>query len=608
MNWKPTWVLLAAAAVVLAFIVLLEHPLRQERLRQTSRAVLPGFNPLSVTNIEIHPWGQPVIVARRAGDDRWRMTQPISYPARGDYITAFLGMLSKLEWQDRITEAELKDRPDAQKEFGFTEPLFSLVLQGTTPTRRLEIGAISALGDQVYLYVAGTSSMDLATTDLLRLIPREKNQWRDLSLLDLTNISFQTLRVRAAGQELEFQRDPTNHLWFMDLPEKARADTARLDDLLGRLQQIQISAFVNDDAKADLEQYALQNSPQTPEFVLSFLQGTNLVAALQVGASPSNHLDLAYARRLDPSNIVAVARAPLRAWQDAYTNFIDQHLISVPPALVESIEARGDNSFTVQKQSNGQWQVLAGTNFPADALLMEFWLAGLTNIPTEIEKTVVTDFSIYGLTRPALRYTLKFAAEGGSPPPVQIDFGAVTNDRVFERRADELFVNTISANDFDRLPRLSWQLRDRSIWSFDSSNVISITVHQLGATRKYLRDPEGEWTFAPGYHSPPYINSPSMEEGTHRIGQLRAIYWDAVGNDHLERFGFAQIDHSLEFAVKRPDRVETLRLEFGVRSPYQHPYASVVRDGQRLVFEFPVDLYENFVVPDFSLPAALRLH
>jgi hypothetical protein len=49
-------------------------------------------------------------------------------------------------------------------------------------------------------------------------------------------------------------------------------------------------------------------------------------------------------------------------------------------------------------------------------------------------------------------------------------------------------------------------------------------------------------------------------------------------------------------------------LEFGARSPYSHPYASVVRDGQRLIFEFPVDLFENFVEPDLSIATALRRH
>lgn len=600
MNWRPTWVLLAAAAVLLAFIVLIEHPMREQRLRQVSRLILPGLNPAAITNIEIHPRGQPVIVAQRGNGGRWRLVQPVSYPASGDFIDALLKELAQIEWQDRITEAELKDRPEAQKEFGFTEPLYALVLRGTGPARRLEIGDVTALGDQIYLYVEGNSSISLAGTDLLQALPRDKDQWRDRALLDLTNIPFQTLQVRSGGQDLEFERDPTNRLWFMNLPEKARADSVRIDRLLQALQQVQIAAFVTDDPKADLDPYGLQNSG----LVLTFLQGTNVSASLEVGASPSNYLELAYARRLVPSNIVAVPRQAFGGWQGAYTNFLDQHLVSMSPAWVESINVRSDNTFTVQKLTNGQWMVRAGPDFPADVQLMEFWLNGLTNIPTEIEKTVVADPSVYGLTRPALRYTLKFNRDAGGLAPVQIDFGASTNGRVFERRTDELFVNTISEADFDRLPRAPWQLRDRSIWSFDSSNVASITVRQRGATRKYLRDPDGAWTFAPGYHSPPYINSPSMEEGVHRMGQLHAIYWDAVGNNHLERFGFAQTDHSVEFTLKRGEQAETLAVDFGTRSPYQHPYASITRDGQRLVFEFPVDLYENFIVPDFSLSPA----
>ncbi len=610
MNWKPTWGLLAAAAVVFLFIVLVEHPLRQERLRQASRAVLPGFNGDTITNIEIHPWGKPAIAARRVGGANrlWRLTQPISYPAQSDSVEALLEVLGKLEWQDRITEAELKDRPDAQEQFGFTQPQFSLALQGTGPTRRLEIGDLSPLGDQVFLYVVGNSTICLAGTDLLRVIPRDKIDWRDVALLDLTNTPFQKLRVHSAGGEVDLERDPTNHLWFMKVPLQARADSARINGLLRQLQQVEVRAFVSEDAQADMEPYGLQTSAQTPDLAFTFLQGTNVVAGLQVGASPSNHLELAYARRLDPANIVAVDREPFRAWQGAYTNFLDQHLISVPPSWVESIDVRGEDAFTVQKQSNGQWQVQAGTSFIADALLMEDWLGGLTNIPTEIEKTVVADFSPYGLTRPALHYTVKFGPAAGGLPAAQIDFSTVHNDKVSERRADESSVNTISGGDFDRLPRVSWQLRDRSIWNFASSNVLSVTVHQLGGTRQYLRDPQGDWTFAPGYHAPPFINSPSLEEAVHRLGELRAVYWDGVGNDHLERFGFAEADHSLELAVKRPDRTETLRLEFGVRSPYSHPYASVVRDGQRVIFEFPVDLYENFVEHDLSLPAALRQH
>ena len=60
--------------------------------------------------------------------------------------------------------------------------------------------ATFALGDQVFLYVVGNSTICLAGTDLLRVIPRDKNDWRDVALLDLTNTPFQKLRVHSAGR------------------------------------------------------------------------------------------------------------------------------------------------------------------------------------------------------------------------------------------------------------------------------------------------------------------------------------------------------------------------------------------------------------------------
>jgi hypothetical protein len=368
--------------------------------------------------------------------------------------------------------------------------------------------------------------------------------------------------------------------------------------------------FVTDDPQADLESYGLQTSPQTPDLDLSFWGGSNLTAELQVGASPTNQPTLAFARRQDPSNVVVIEREELRPWQGAYTDFLDYHFISQPPDSIGAIMVQGDGNFTVQK-TNGQWQVRAGTTFPADAGLMQDWLAAFTNIQTQIEKTVATDLAPYGLTNPLLQYTLQ-ANEGGAGPSntvlAQIQFGANKSGKIFERRPDESFVNLVSPDDFDRLPRAAWQLRDRRIWSFDSSNVVSLTIHQQGATRKFLRDPEGEWTFAPGYHGPPWVNWPALEEGVHRLGQLSAVYWSGVGDAGGQDFGFAKMDFGLALEVKRGDQTEIDSIEFGGRSPYSYPYAAVVRNGQRLIFEFPVDLYENFVEHEMTIPAALRYH
>ena len=519
-----------------------------------------------------------------------------------------LAVLAKLEWVDRLDAKDLNDRPNAQGEFGFTNPSFTILLQGSGPDRRLEIGYLGVFGDRVSLQVVGNNAIYQAAPDILRWLPQDKNEWRDPTLLNLTNLSFQTLRVRAAGKEFDLERDRTNHLWFMrKLSLVARADTAKINDLLGRLQTLSVSNFVNDEPQADLDLYGLQNSDTNPALALTFLDHTNTVAALRVGRSTNNHPGLVFARRDETGSIVEVAPEPLEPWLAPYTNFLDQHFISLSPSLVESIAVQGDDNFVVQKQTNGEWLVKAGARqYPADATLMDDWLASLTNVTTEIAKTVVTDFSEYGLSHPVLQYAVRFGPAAGGQAEARLEFGTNQAGKVFERRLGEDGVNTVSAEDFASLPRVSWQLRDRQVWSFASSNVVSVTVHQLGGTLEYLRDPDGNWTYAPGSNSQIPINSPATEECVIRIGRLRAIFWDGLGEQNLERFGFAQTRHEVEFEVKYGATNETLRLEFGARSPFLHPYASVVRDGERLIFEFPADLYENLVEPNLTLYTARR--
>ncbi|HZM03983.1 MAG TPA: DUF4340 domain-containing protein, partial [Candidatus Saccharimonadales bacterium] len=535
----------------------------------------------------------------------WRIIRPITYPARSEGITALLNGLTALEWQARISESELKDQPDAQEKFGFTKPQFSVVLQGGGPARHLLIGQTSPLGDQVFLYVVGNYDIYLVSTNLLPLIPQDKNQWRDLSFLHLESLPYDSLQVRFAGKGFDLERDPTNQLWFMTKPLTARADTSRINQLLQQLQDLRVKQFITDEPQADLDSFGLSSSAQTPGLDLSFWRGTNRTADLRVGSSPTNQPGLAYARLLNPSNVVAIASTPLRPWQSAYTNFLDHHLLSRSLESIRAISVQGDGAFTVEKQTNGHWQVRGTVPFPTDEVLMRDWLASFTNIEAQIEKTVATDFADYGLAHPLLQYTV-IAAQ--NEVMAQIEFGTNSAGKIFERRTDESFVNAIPAGDFDRLPSAAWQLRDRHIWSFDSSNVVSLTIHQLGGTRKYLRDPEGDWTFAPGYHGPPFVNWPALEEGVHRLGELKAIYWSGLGETNLKQFGFSQVDFSLSLEIKKGSQFVTNSIEFGSRSPYLHPYASVVKEGQRLIFEFPADLYENFVEPDMTIPAALRYH
>ena len=607
MNWRSTWVLLTLAAALLAFILFVERPLEEERARQASRFILPGLNAAAVSEVDLTPWGQKKISAERsgAGGHDWRLTEPLSYPASAEPIEALLKALAGLQWQDRINAAELLHRPDAADKYGFSRPQYSIELQTADGERHLSVGATSALGDQLFMQVVGSYDIYLVSVELTNLIPRNKDFWRDRAVVDLKPLPFQSIQARSVGKSFDLARDPVTHLWAMKKPVEARAASSKIDQLLAHLSAVRAVWFAPDDGVNELDKYGLLGPAQAPQLELSLLRDTNVLFDLQVGSNAGP--GYAYARRADPSNVLAISTEALLPWEADSTNFLDRHMFSLPASQIEAIDVTGDDHFAVHLGQDAAWDV-ATTNqtFPADPVFMGEWLAGLTNVELAIEKMVVADLTPYGLAKPQLIYKALGAGGGSNQVLAQIEFGASAGDGTFERRQDESSVNVIAAADFDRLPRVSWQLRDRRIWNFAASNVVSVAIHYLGGDRKYLRDPLGQWTFAPGYHGPPFPNAPRLEEALYRLGRLRAVYWDGIGEDPSDRFGIRGADHRVTLEVKTNDQTETRQIEFGRRSPYRHPYAAVVKNGQRLIFEFPVDIYDELVVPELTLPAALR--
>jgi hypothetical protein len=361
---------------------------------------------------------------------------------------------------------------------------------------------------------------------------------------------------------------------------------------------------------------------------LTFLRDTNIVLELQVNEPPvarTNLLtnqpptlpaNLAFARRYQLPGIIEIEKAPLLPWEGDYTNFLDRHLIGVATGLIGSMEVsgRGIETFTVQKTDGGAWRVTsaAGETFLADTMLMTDWLAALTNIQIEIGRSVVEDKTPYGLDKPAnalLRFRLFYDQPGAqtNPPLADLLFGLGSNQpaRIFEMGNDRKYVNSIEPGPFSRLPNAFWQLRDRAIWRFDSNDVTAIEIHQLGGRLRLTRDEHSQWTLPPGVVV--NIVQPAIEETLYRLGQLRAIYWSGYGEEHLERFGFAETDYEISLELNKDGRMETNTIQFGKPSPtFLHPYASVMRDGRRLIFEFPVDLYSNLVSRYMVVPPAYR--
>jgi hypothetical protein len=614
MSFKATWVWILIAGVLFGVI----YFLRQQPQSQTGGPgkILPQLSPTAVIAVQVRPsgQGQPWIRAERR-QGVWHLVEPLDYPAQSSQIDKLVNYLATLVPATYITPSEIRGQSDADEAYGFTAPQASLIVTQDNFRAHMLIGSRTPPGNQVYLKEVSGQGIYVVDGELLKLIPQSASDWRDRTLFSLEDLAFDRVAVtnaakdpaRTGGATFVLQREEPNTLWRMVWPfvRGARADNARIDTALRALGKLQVKQFVSDDPRADLESFGLAQ----PELELSLSEGTNIVAQLQVGRSPTNDAKLVYARRPRQNAVVQIDKQALALWQRASINdFRDPHLLTLTEP-VDVIEARVAERFSLQYQTNG-WRILP-EDLPADPQLVAGFFTGLTNLTInwDFSRDVVNDAGLpeFGLLKPICEYLLKLSGTNASGGPtnlvvadIQFGFGTNQTDKVFARRADESSwsalgsgsVYAVATNDFARLPSLGWTLRDRKFWEFTEEDVARLTIHRQTNTWELVRNGPHQWSLAAGQGS---INDLAVEEAVMGLARASADSWVARGETNRLRYGFADKSFSLIFELKSGQKQV---IEFGGPASSGSPYAAIQIDGQLWICELPADLYR---LVDYSL-------
>ena len=582
MSSKSTWMWLAAAMVLFGFIFVFQRYFRHEETGP--RYLLPALDPKSVTTLQIRPAGQPEIRVGRTNGS-WQLFEPIAYPAQGTNIDNLLTALSRLTVAHSVSEQELRKDPDADENYGIEPPQLSLVLIGHDSTNRIYFGHHTAPGDQVFVRIIGLGGVSVVDADILNLFPGNIDAWRDPALVDFSRISFDQVSVTNALKNTWFQlqRDPTNRLWSMTAPMKARADSEIVAEALRHVENLRVRQFASDDPKADLDAFGLQ----PPQFTIAFANGTNGLVEVDFGKELTNAPGLLYARRRDQDTIVAVSTNTLGSWRSSYEIFRDRHLVTLTGPL-DKIEIQARDNFSVVWQTNS-WRVMP-QNFPADTALASGLARTFGDLQVaDFEKDSVTkpDLAHYGLATPVRKYILVWAnSPDANNAPVELDFGTNSDGKIFAQRIGEDAVYGITPGDFDKLPTASWEIRQRQIWDFDLDDISQITIQQDGHTRELMRHSTNGWALAAGTQG--IVNDSGVEDTARELGHLSAFTWVNHGSRKLPDYGFAPNGYQLSIGLKNGEK---FNVQFGGPTRFGTPYAVVNLDNEPWIFEFPPDLF-----------------
>ena len=600
---KDTFWLIGAAIFAVGYLFIFEFD--REETSEIIPALVESFDPAGVKGIEIIYNGTNITRATRLLG-RWMLEKPIYYPAMREGPQTLLNTLSKLKpssYRDILLEDE---------DFGFKPPQVVITLERAEDKKiELHLGDFTPLEDKIYARSPGKSGVFTVDSKILDVIPFTQNSWRDRSLfhLDKSRLEVNQIRVRSGPRNMILQQT-TNSNWHVSLPAPTkRGDNTRIKQMLVKLWNWNVVEFVTDDPKTDLQSFGLQS----PEAELILSRGTNRLAAIQFGHSPTNQPGLVFARCLTHTNVVKIPKTWLEELRSPVWSYCDHHLVDSFDPGVDSlarIEVQSGEPFTLQQSTNGLWNITRPALMPADGNLVFDLLRRLRSLKAiEMEREVVGDFAAFGLEKPSGQYTLR--QRGGTNAIIaQVSFGSPagdTSERVFARRHDEGAAYVVSALDRQNLPSYGYQLRDRRFWQFHTNDVTKITLNRGEESTELIRNTKGLWTGLKGLLPPE--KHENISTALSALGRLEVAAWTAQGADKLATYDILQRKKSIILELKRDGKTLIRKVQFGKQSQSLnfYAYATDPLEQEPVVFEFPLNTYNACEIILFPLLATKPL-
>lgn len=592
MNTRSTWRLFLAAVAVFLFIFFFESRQLDSEDRQKVRPkIFPNLDVAAVSSIEVR-YTNAVIRAEKT-NGVWRLLTP-PYPAQATPIETFLANLATLERKEIIPPSEINAREGGLKQFGLETPNATVVINQSTNRFQLYLGARTPLIEGLYAQIPGSTEVIVTDPSVARLLPQSATEWRSPMLISLAGREFDHIQIRAGARLLEFGRDPAQPLWRISKPTAARANAERINSLLQTLATARVTEFVSDSPNVDLERFGLQ----TPELEVAFLQGTNRVIGLDFGASPTNDPGQVYARRLTTTNIVLTSRAVTEPLLQGFKAFHDQRLLSTPADEISQIATKHPaGGFTLEKQTNGLWQITQPAPMATDQDLAKLFVTNLLRMEiVDFPKDVPdeADLKQFGLDAPRYSVSLFTARTNGlggltNALATQLNFGTnLFNGGVYARRSDEIPVYLALDGEMLMLPRHAWQLRYRRVFDFSPTNVTALVLSYQGQTNRIARDTSQAWNADPIVHA-------AVEEAVFRLGLLFANAWVDKGAQSMANRGFTPGSLTIAAEVTRDGVAAPVALMFGRRTARGNYFAATVLPGETepTIFEFSKTLYDD---------------
>ncbi len=585
-----------------AYIMIYEVPRDVREDEVQSVALLPDFEKDQVSALELQTTNETIRVEKQM-DGNWKLVSPDDYPAENRVLEVLFEACLNVHSHKLVSEREIETQPKGLANYGLENPRYVLTLESGGQKHVIRVGDSAPSTTFTYVQVGDEKQLHLASAGFVTYIPPSADLVRSRSLLLMGEDGFDQFEIKTASGGFTAVRGDDGDWRITEPPPVKRADSYKLNLLAEQLRGWEVRAFVRVDNAEAVEKLGLK----TPQATLTLSRDDEPLSKIEFGLEPEDQQGIVFARLGFQGNMVMVENRLLQALKLPFSEFRDRRLLNVDPSQVQRIEVDGSEGvFTLQKWPYDHWRFMNHTNLVADPAFTQMMVTNLVSL--EIlrngwESDVVTDYKPFGLAQPSQTiklFTTTNASNGGLTNVHLATLAIGTNDmagKTFVKTDQGTSVYGVSTTTIDRVPQKVTELRDRRIWSYFLTNVVSVRISEKGKALKLAPNKTGKWSVIEGNGG---INVGGFITTLFSVCQLEAEAWVSVPERQLPYLGITADAHSVEIEFNDNGNLVKRKLIIGKQAPNKNGFISTLVDGKPAVFELKQNVYE--LIRDF-MPA-----
>jgi hypothetical protein len=544
---SSTYIYLAVALGLLCF-VFIDKKIPGTKEREVADTKLFDVNPDDVTDLEITNLHGFFFFEKT--DGHWEIRKPVNTPADGGTVDGVINQIAFAQ-PERIIEVDGSSDKDTAslKEWGLIPPAERVVIHTRDKHYILLVGRKMAINDSVYARASERKSepVRIIPQGIKDILEKDLSDFRSRNVFDFNTEAVTQVATRVAdtpttpGQQCEI--DLKDGKWTLQLPLVARAATADVQALLGKILGEHAVDFVTDDA-SNLTTYGLT----APTATLSVTLKNAEPMVLQIGGPVPDKPDQVYAQRLKSSSVFTLSKSSLDDLMRALPNVRDRHVLPFDPNMATGISYTFGTKKAQVRADHALWNTVGSAEGSADVGKATDLLAKFSQLETTpVLKDSATDLKPFGLDKPQGKIVIA-SPEFKPGPTMTLFIGKAENKLLYVRNSAEPFIYTVPDNSFDFLPANNLALRDARAINLKREEVKSMTIIAgSGPPVVLAHSPGGTWS--PTNVKDRMVDSMKADTQASLFCQLQAKAW--LG-PVLPAYGLAQPVLTIAVLADRP--------------------------------------------------------